>query len=184
MTELLSDLNDDDSKSSLYIITAHDSDEMRRFASSIGEEIYESRRRSGGITPLVSFIFDEADEFIPLNAAGTQEDSKAIIRTLARRGRKFGLGFGIATQRVRHLDTSIMAQPHTYLVSKLPRQSDREVVAEAFGVSADMFRQTFKFKPGNWLIMSHDATGLKAVPLPLKVENANERIQTYLEGVK
>jgi DNA helicase HerA-like ATPase len=184
MTEILSDLNDDTSKSSLYVITAHDSDEIRRFAASIGEEIYESRRRSGGISPLVSFIFDEADEFIPLNAAGTQEDSKAIIRTLARRGRKFGIGFGIATQRVRHLDTSIMAQPHTYLVSKLPRQSDREVVAEAFGVSADMFRQTFKFKPGNWLIMSHDATGLKAVPIPLTVENANERIKTYLEPVK
>jgi len=107
-----------------------------------------------------------------------------MIRTLARRGRKFGVGIGIATQRTRYLDTNIMGQPHTYMVSKLPLKSDRVKVAEAFGVSDDMFRQTFKFKPGNWLIMSHDATGLKAIPVPIQVDNANRRISQYLESLK
>jgi uncharacterized protein len=202
MTEILTDLNDDkddsdadnadrniqedagETKPSLYILTAHNPDELRQFAATLGEELFESRRRTGGTRPLVTFIFDEADEFIPQDAQGTQKASKDIIRTLARRGRKFGIGIGIATQRVRYLDTSIMAQPHTYLVSKLPRQTDRAVVAEAFGVSEDMFRQTFKFKPGNWLIMSHDATGLKAVPVPIQTEDANQRIKKYLEDMK
>ena len=44
------------------------------------------------------------------------------------------------------------------------------MAAEAFGTSEDMFRQTFKFKPGNWLLMGHDATGLKAVPVPIQTE--------------
>lgn len=182
--EIVTDLNDGESGSSLYMIQAHDPDEMRRFAAWLGEEVYEARRRSGWIRPLVSFIFDEADEFIPLEASGTYETSKQIIATLARRGRKFGLGVGLATQRARYLDTSIMAQPHTYLVSKLPQKSDRAKVAEAFGISDDMFRQTFKFQPGNWVLISHDATGLKAVPVPIQAEDANERIRGYLEGLK
>jgi len=182
--EMVTHLNDEKSGSSLYIIQAHDPDEMRRFAAWVIGEVYEARRRSGQIRPLVSFIFDEADEFVPLEASGTYETSKTIIATLTRRGRKFGLGVGIATQRARYLDTTIMAQLHTYLVSKLPRKSDRDAVAEAFGISEDMFRQTFKFKPGNWLLVSHDATGLKAVPVPVQTEDANERIKGYLASLE
>jgi DNA helicase HerA-like ATPase len=104
--------------------------------------------------------------------------------TLARRGRKFGLGIGIATQRVRYLNTSIMAQPHTYFVSKMPRQTDRQVVAEAFGVSEDMFRQTFKFKKGDWLLMSYDATGMEAIPVPIHCEDANQRILRFLDRAR
>jgi len=184
MNEMLADLNNGESGASLYIIQAHDPDGMRRFVARLGNEVYEARRRSGEILPLVSFILDEADEFIPLKASGTQEESKQTVATLARRGRKFGLGIGIATQRARYLDTSIMAQPHTYLVSKLPRKSDRDAVAEAFGISDEMFRQTFKFRAGNWLLVSHDATGLRAIPVPIQTEDANERIRKYLQTLE
>jgi len=44
-----------------------------------------------------------------------------------------------------------------------------------------MFRQTFKFAPGDWLLASHDATGLKSVPNPIHVPDANERIKNFLE---
>lgn len=179
LEDVVRDLASEDG-SSLWVVQAHNPDEMRDFANRLGNTMYESRRQSGRITPLVSMVFDEADEFIPREASGTQALSKAIVETLARRGRKFGMGVGIATQRARHLDTNIMAQPHTYLVSKLPRSSDREVVAEAFGISDDMFRQTFKFRPGDWLLVSHDATGLKAIPVPIRAENANERVKANL----
>jgi DNA helicase HerA-like ATPase len=181
MNKMVQDL-DNPKHSSLFVVTSHDANRLRSFAKEIGSAAFEMRRKAGTITPLVSFVFDEADEFIPQgDVAATFKESREIVETLARRGRKFGLGVGIATQRTRYLDTSIMAQPHTYLVSKLPRKSDREVVAEAFGVAEDMFRQTFKFKPGNWLLMSHDATGLKAVPVPIQAEDANERIRAYLK---
>jgi len=145
---------EDRKRSGLYIIQAHNPDLLRHFASMLGNFTYEDRRRTGQISPLVSFVFDEADEFIPQNAKDSYEESSQIAMTLARRGRKFGLGIGIATQRVIYLNTSIMAQPHTYLVSKMPRQSDRERVSQAFGASEDVFRQTFKFKKGDWLLMS------------------------------
>jgi hypothetical protein len=167
----------------LLLFQAHDPNILREFAATLTNLAYESRRKSGQITPLVSFIFDEADEFIPggQSISDSQKDAKAAIMTLARRGRKFGLGIGIATQRIRYLDTSILAQPHTYFVSKLPRQSDRQAIAEAFGISEDMFRQTFKFKKGDWLLASYDAAGLEAIPIPIHTENADEKILEFVQ---
>lgn len=183
LDDVVKDLNNAE-HSSLWIVQAHNPNELRNYSKRLGEKVYEERRQNGLVDPLVSFIFDEADEFIPSKTNGESYDnSKEIVETLARRGRKFGLGIGIATQRTRYLDTSIMAQPHTYLVSKLPRESDREIVAEAFGVSKDMFRQTFKFKPGNWLLMSHDATGLKAIPVPIQTDDANARLREFLKNL-
>jgi hypothetical protein len=57
-------INDPD-QSNLIIVQAHDPDSLREFAAQLSYVAYESRRRSGQITPLASFIFDEADEFIP-----------------------------------------------------------------------------------------------------------------------
>jgi hypothetical protein len=159
--QIVNQLNDS-SGSSLLIFQAHDPDALREFAAALAHIAYDSRRKTGQITPLVSFIFDEADEFIPGQPNDSQRRTKDAAMTLARRGRKFGLGIGIATQRIRYLDTSILAQPHTYFVSKLPRLSDRQAIAEAFGISEDMFRQTFKFKKGDWLLASYDAAGLVA----------------------
>jgi len=181
--QLIAKLNDIPS-AGLYIVQSHDPDVLRHFAWMLGNFTYESRRRTGQITPLVSFVFDEADEFIPQQAKDSYVESRDIAMTLARRGRKFGLGIGIATQRVRYLDTSIMAQPHTYFVSKMPRQTDREVVSQAFGVSEEMFRQTFKFKKGDWLLMSYDATGLEAIPIPIHLPNANDRLQKFFDDTR
>lgn len=77
-----------------------------------------------------------------------------------------------------------MAQPHTYLVSKLPRKADRVVVQEAFGFSDEIFTQTFKFTKGDWLLASYDATGLTGVPIPIHTDNANERIKAALKQLK
>ena len=181
--EMINDLNNI-SKSSLYIIQSHDPDELRNFAFEFGNDLFENRRRNGIIEPVVSFIFDEADEFIPRDApsSSSYENSVNIVHMLARRGRKFGIGIGIATQRTRYLNTSIMAQPHTYLVGKLPRRADREVVQDAFGFSEEVFNQTFKFGKGDWLLASYDATGLTGVPIPIHAENANERIKKALSA--
>jgi hypothetical protein len=181
MGQIISQLNVPSGKA-LLIFQAHDPDNLREFAGALANVAYESRRKTGQITPLASFIFDEADEFIPGQpVSDSQKATKAAAMTLARRGRKFGLGIGIATQRIRYLDTSILAQPHTYFVSKLPRLSDRQAIAEAFGISEDMFRQTFKFKKGDWLLASYDAAGLEAIPIPIHTENADERILEFVE---
>lgn len=180
---LTNELNDQ-SKKAIYIIQSHDPDELKKFVMYLASAIYEDRRKTGKILPLVSFILDEADEFIPQDTyiKGESKVSRQAVEMLARRGRKFGLGIGIATQRVVYLDTNIMAQPHTYFISKLPRSSDRERVAEAFAMNDSMFEQTFRFGKGDWLLVSHDATGLEAIPFPIHTENAEDRIVKFLEG--
>jgi len=172
-------------KDGLYIITSNDQDQLRYVSKEMGEQLYEERRKKGIIDPNVIFIFDEADEFIPQSPSReSQKESKKIIETLTRRGRKFGIGVGIATQRSSHLDTNIMGQLHTYFISKLPRDYDRKVVGEAFSIGESEFIQTFKFSKGQWLIISHDALGIDSVALPIKTENAEERIIRNLESIK
>jgi DNA helicase HerA-like ATPase len=165
----------------VIIITGRRDSEIKHFASQLGNAIYERRRHESTREPYVTFIFDEADLFIP--QAGTDKDTadvRELCVTLARRGRKFGLGLGISTQRSSLLDTEVMANLHTYFVSKLPRADDRQRVAEAFGISEDQLAPTFTFSRGNWLVISHDATGLKGVPIPTIAEDANARISSVV----
>lgn len=168
------------SKPSLYIIQSEDEDLIREFAYDLVanplRSVYGERRKNGLNSPLTLFIFDEADEFIPQEPAGSYKKSTDAVETIARRGRKFGLGVAIATQRVTYLNTNIMAQPHTYFISKLPRLSDRQRVTDAFGTSEDVLSETFKFGRGDWMVISHDATGLKSVPIPIHSDNAEQRI--------
>ena len=161
INQILNDLNDE-SFSSLIVVQSHNPDTLREFAHELGTNLYESRRRAGSVTPIVSFIFDEADEFIPQNPSqgSSYAHSNNIAHMLARRGRKFGLGIGIATQRITYLNTSILTQPHTYFVSKLPRSSDRDRIKEDFGFSDEMLEQAIKFTIGDWIVASYDATGM------------------------
>jgi len=182
MGEIVRSLNSK-ARRSLFIIMSHDPDEIREFSRDLISEVFEQRRRTGQITPLSLFMFDEADEFIPADIKKTSYSASTdAVEMLARRGRKFGLGVGIATQRVTYLNTSIMAQPHTYFVSKLPRETDRERVSEAFAIGEDVLAQTFKFHKGNWLIMSHDALGVEGIPIPIKSHNSEDRIESFLSG--
>ena len=65
-TELLDIL--DGENQSLIVVISHNPHELRGYARRLGDQLYERRRRTGLIDPLVSFIFDEADEFIPQQA--------------------------------------------------------------------------------------------------------------------
>ena len=167
---------------SLFIFVSSREQNVREFLNNIGNKIYEKRKNEGLIDPITSLIFDEADTFIP---QGVQEDSviksKLIIEQISRRGRKFGLGVGLATQRITFLETNILAQLHTYFISRLPRKSDRDRIKEAFSLSDEEFEATLRFVKGDWLLVSHEGLGLEGVPLSIKAENANERIRTFLE---
>jgi len=173
LQESLNEVN----KSQIIIVTGKKDADLKNFATVLGNGLYESRRIGGVLDPTTLLLLDEADLFISNDTKDLiTEEMKEMCITFARRGRKFGLGIGIATQRASLLDTQVMANLHTYFVSKLPRKYDREKVAEAFGIGEDQLSPTFSFRPGNWLVISHDATGLKGVPIPVKANNANSRI--------
>ena len=176
ISDLIDRLSSGENRQTIIITGRRDSD-IKHFSAMLGNNLYERRRHMVERHPFITFIFDEADLFIP--QSGTDEDTlmvRELCVTLARRGRKFGLGLGISTQRSSMLDTEVMSNLHTYFVSKLPRADDRKRVAEAFGISEEQLTPTFTFRKGNWLVISHDATGLKGVPIPTAATDANERI--------
>lgn len=178
ISDLIDRLSSGENRQTVIITGRRDSD-IKHFSAMLGNNLYERRRHMVERHPFITFIFDEADLFIP--QSGTDEDTlmvRELCVTLARRGRKFGLGLGISTQRSSMLDTEVMSNLHTYFVSKLPRADDRKRVAEAFGISEDQLTPTFTFRKGNWLVISHDATGLKGVPIPTIAEDANVRISS------
>jgi hypothetical protein len=183
MSHLLRLLNDEE-HGALIIVQSNRDDDLREFSARLVRTIFNDRKRRGANGPQVLFLYDEADEFMPSqNTESSYVIAKSAITMLARRGRKFGLGLSFATQRVAYLDTSILAQAHTYLISKLPREYDRKTVSDAFGLSEDMLRRTLKFSKGQWLLVSYEATGLENVPLPVQFPNANERIKEFLEQI-
>lgn len=183
--EICKDVQKND-KSSLYIFVSSKDDRIREFLNEIGKKIYNFRRKKGILEPTAALVFDEADVFIPQddNKDQTIKKSKKIIESYARRGRKFGLGIGLATQRVTFLDTTILAQLHTYFISKLPRKSDRDRIQEAFSFSDEELSETFKYMKGNWLLVSHEGMGIEGVPLSIKSDNANERVIEVLKKMK
>lgn len=182
MSQLIGELNAKDSRQ-VTIITGRRDRDIKTLTSVLINELYDYRRKQGVDSPMTITVLDEADLFIPNESKDDlTEKMKESCITIARRGRKFGLGIGIATQRAALLDTQVMGNLHTYFISKLPRKYDREKVAEAFGIGEDQLSPTFTFRPGNWLLISHDATGLRGVPIPIKADNANLRIRNFLKG--
>jgi hypothetical protein len=181
--EILTSLNNSNIKS-LFIVQGEEAT-VRVFSGNLGRDAMENRRRTGNIEPVVAFIYDEADQFIPqkientpLQAGARESKSRAV--QIARRGRKYGIGIGIGTQRIAYLDTNVLGQPHTYFVSKLPRKYDRETIQGAFGLADETLEQTHRFRKGQWLLISHSATGVDGTPIPITLPNANDRIDEFL----
>jgi len=180
-----------DQKGSLMIFLSENDNDLRNFAYQFGSFLYDIRKNKKlKGDPLTLFLFEEADLFIPQKSVGDDEEkasiekSKNIATTLARRGRKYKLGLGIATQRTRYLDTSIIAQLGTYFVSKLPKASDRQVISEGFGIEENQISQTSQFLPGDWMVLTHvNALHLKTTPVLISFENANKRLIDFLENL-
>ena len=55
-------------------------------------------------------------------------------------------------------------------------------MVEGFGMGVDMLVETFKFNPGDWLIISNDATGLKNSPIHIHSNDTNDRIKEFFES--
>lgn len=173
-----------DDQRSLMILLGEENP-LRIFANAIGMFMYRLRKKTQLTKTPTSFIFDEADLFIPSQSPSKEDAdaislSKEVATMLARRGRKYNLGLGIATQRVTYLDTSIMGQLGTYFIGRLPRASDRLRVVEAFGVDDSLLESGVK-GIGNWVVLSHVAVGDKGAPIPVHFSNADLRTSAFLD---
>jgi hypothetical protein len=156
---------------------------IKKLAMDLTSRVLSKRKKQFQVEPLILFVFDEAQEFIPAydQARGTERDCTYRVETLLRQGRKYGLGGCIATQRIAYLNTNALQQLHTYFVGPLPRPYDRTLVSSTFTIDQGILEKTLEFGPGEWLLSSYTATGIENVPIFIKADNAEQEVAAFLE---
>ena len=156
---------------------------IKDIAITLSRELLYKRKRQFKVRPYILFVFDEAQEFIQdlSNARGIDKECSQGVETLLRQGRKYGLGACIATQRIAYLNTSALQQLHTYFVGTLPRPYDRNVVSNTFNIDNQILEKTLEFSPGEWLLSSYIATGIENVPIFIRAENSEKKIEKFIE---
>jgi hypothetical protein len=157
---------------------------IKDIAITLSRELLYKRKRQFKVRPYILFVFDEAQEFIQdlSNARGIDKECSQGVETLLRQGRKYGLGACIATQRIAYLNTSALQQLHTYFVGTLPRPYDRNVVSNTFNIDNQILEKTLEFAPGEWLLSSYIATGIENVPIFIRAENSEKKIEKFIEN--
>ena len=166
----------------LTCISISDPYTIKELAIYLSSEFLHRRKRQFKVKPYILFVFDEAQEFVRdlTNARGIDKECSEHIETLLRQGRKYGLGGCIATQRIAYLNTSALQQLHTYFVGTLPRPYDRNTVSNTFTIDNGILEKTLEFAPGDWLLSSYIATGIENVPIFIRADNSEKKIESFL----
>ena len=73
-------------------------------------------------------VYEEGHNFAP---AGGNAVSHRIIKKIAGEGRKFGVGFGIVSQRPSKLDADVTSQCNTMITMRLKNPDDQRFIAKA-----------------------------------------------------
>jgi hypothetical protein len=162
----------------LVCLSISEPDAIRRLAIEVTSETLRRRKSQFRVKPYILFVFDEAQEFIPhQSTAGLEGTCSKNIERILRQGRKYGLGTCISTQRIAYLNTNALQQLHTYFVGTLPRPYDRTVVSDVFAVDLGILEKTLEFAPGDWLLSSYTATGIRNVPIFIHADDAEEALR-------
>jgi hypothetical protein len=166
----------------LLCLSVVDPETIKELALNLSNEVLSQRKREFRVDPLVLFVFDEAQEFVPAydQARGVERECTERIEKLMRQGRKYGVGTCLATQRIAYLNTNALQQLHTYFVGPLPRPYDRSLVSNTFTIDQGILEKTLEFAPGEWLLSSYIATGMENVPIFIKADNAENEIVEFL----
>jgi hypothetical protein len=166
----------------LILLSIVDPTAIKRLAIDMTSYVLARRKREFKVEPLVLFVFDEAQEFVPAyeRARGVEKACTEAVEDLLRQGRKYGLGGCIATQRIAYLNTNALQQLHTYFVGPLPRPYDRTLVSSTFTIDQGILEKTLEFGPGEWLLSSYTATGIENVPIFIKADDTEREIVSFL----
>jgi len=167
----------------LVCLSIVDPNLIKSLAIDLSRTVLMSRKKEFKVEPLVLFVFDETQEFVPAydKARGIERECTIQVETLLRQGRKYGLGGCLATQRIAYLNTNALQQLHTYFVGPMPRPYDRSLVSNTFTIDQGILEKTLEFAPGEWLLSSYIATGMENVPIFIKADNTETEIQQFLQ---
>jgi Predicted ATPase len=180
-------LDQDPASPRLFIVETPNMDDARLVVSLLIDQVFMRRKRSYSSMPVVLFVLDEAQEFIPFESRQKDysEYSSIAVEKLLRHGRKYHLHALISTQRLAYLNTNVLQQIHTYFVSTLPRPYDRQLISETFGISDSLVDRTLNFDIGQWLLISFKAALKEDIPIMFHADNnINELKENLLKILK
>ena len=151
---------------SIFYLAGYDHLAQSAIVSMVLEQLFSHRARlSGGIPPFQAVI-EEAHNFIPSRAEGTEETPSLLtIRKVITEGRKFGTGLILISQRPARLDETTLAQCNSFLVLRLVNPKDKNFVRSVMeNLSESDANILQSFAPGDGLVSG------QAVRFPLLVK--------------
>lgn len=85
----------------------------------------------GGRQQPLLIVIDEAHRFLPTRPEGGGDDTPArrTLSTIAKEGRKYGVGLMLVTQRPSEIDTSVLSQCGSMIALRTTNSADRAKVA-------------------------------------------------------
>ncbi|HHQ44728.1 MAG TPA: ATP-binding protein [Candidatus Altiarchaeales archaeon] len=145
--------------------------------SVVCRKIFNSRKRhvqdgNGLANPLLVMI-EEAHNFAPSSSEGEPAISRAILRKIAREGRKFGVGVCLISQRPNKLDADVLSQCNTQIIMKIVNPADQEHIRQSVeDVTEDIVNDLPSLSRGEALIVGSAIR----LPVPTKIRQRETEV--------
>ena len=103
----------------------------------LANSLFEARKKNK--VPPFMFVVEEAHNYCPQSgASGGTALSTDVLRTIAKEGRKFGMGLLIVSQRPANVDKTVLSQCNTQIIMKVTNPNDlKAITASVEGLTAD-----------------------------------------------
>ena len=101
-------------------------------ARTIFEALQRYMKQMGAVLP-TALVMEEAHTFVKRYRDDAENVDAAMVccqmfERIARKGRKFGLGLVLSSQRPSELSTTVLSQCNTFLLHRLTNDRDQEIV--------------------------------------------------------
>jgi uncharacterized protein len=138
-----------------------------------GRKRYMRREDGSGVRVPTLLVIEEAHNFAPRAVEGDYSPSRAIIRKIAREGRKFGVGLCVVSQRPNKLDADVLSQCNTQIIMKIVNPADQEYIRQSVEtVTEDIVRDLPSLGRGEAIVVGSAIR----LPVPVKIRRRVTKI--------
>jgi uncharacterized protein len=165
----------------LTVINLSEADERvsEIIVAAICRGIFDGRKRhmrredGSGLKSPTLIVLEEAHNFAPRAVEGDYSPARAIIRKIAREGRKFGVGLCVVSQRPNKLDADVLSQCNTQVIMKIVNPADQEFIRQSVEtVTEDIVRDLPSLGRGEAIIVGSAIR----LPVPVKIRRRLTKI--------
>jgi uncharacterized protein len=164
----------------LTVINLSEADERvsEVIVAAVCRGVFNGRKRhmrgeDGGVATPTLLVLEEAHNFAPRAVEGDYSPARAILRKIAREGRKFGVGLCVVSQRPNKLDADVLSQCNTQIIMKIVNPSDQEHIRQSVEtVTEDIVRDLPALGRGEAIIVG----AAIRMPVPVKIRRRTTKV--------